>query len=53
MFGYEEDSLPGVLLSLEILGEVSKMEEARSKTNKGKSSDRKGRAKAAVRKPKK
>jgi len=53
MLGYEEDSLPGILLSLEILVEVNKAEEANAKTNKGKSSGRKGRARAAVRKPKK
>ncbi len=53
MLGYERDSLPGVMLSLECLQAASEAEEAFAKTNKGKNASRASKGRQAVRKPKK
>lgn len=53
MLGYERESLPGIMLSLECLQSASEAEEAFAKSNKGKSNARTKNARAAVRKPKK
>jgi len=44
MFGYDRDSISGILLSIEILNDIEKRANAYSKTNKAKQAGRKSRA---------